>query len=33
VKFRRRKFLKLVQIAQPQLIYHTRRMHFFAYDS
>jgi hypothetical protein len=32
VKFRRREFLKLVQIAQPQLIYHTGRMHFFAYD-
>ncbi len=32
VKFRRREFLELVQIAQPQLIYHTGRMHFFAYD-
>jgi hypothetical protein len=32
VKFRRREFLELVQIAKPQRIYHTRRMHFFAYD-
>jgi hypothetical protein len=32
VKFRRREFLELVQIAKPQRIYHTGRMHFFAYD-
>ena len=32
VKFRRREFLELVQIAKPKLIYHTGRMHFFAYD-
>lgn len=32
VKYRRREFLKLVQIAKPQLIYHRNRMHFFAYD-
>jgi hypothetical protein len=32
VKFRRREFLELVQIAKPQCIYHTGRMHFFAYD-
>ena len=32
VKFRRSEFLELVQIAQPQIIYHVRRMHFFAYD-
>ena len=32
VKFRRREFLELVQIAKPTLIYHTGRMHFFAYD-
>jgi len=32
VKFRRREFLELVQIAKPKRIYHTGRMHFFAYD-
>ncbi|NHJ13595.1 MAG: hypothetical protein EAX95_07950 [Candidatus Thorarchaeota archaeon] len=32
VKFRRREFLELVRIAQPEIIYHVRRMHFFAYD-
>ena len=32
VKFRRREFLELVHIAKPNLIYHTGRMHFFAYD-
>jgi hypothetical protein len=32
VKFRRREFLELVQIAKPKLIYHTGRMHFFAYE-
>jgi hypothetical protein len=32
VKFRRREFLELVQIAKPQRIYHRNRMHFFAYD-
>ncbi|NHI83762.1 MAG: hypothetical protein EAX81_05625 [Candidatus Thorarchaeota archaeon] len=32
VKFERNEFLELVQIAQPQIIYHVRRMHFFAYD-
>jgi hypothetical protein len=32
VKFRRREFLELVQIAKPKLIYHTGRMHFFAHD-
>ena len=32
VKFRRSEFLELVQIAKPELIYHTGRMHFFAYD-
>ena len=31
VKFRRSEFLELVQIAKPELIYHTGRMHFFAY--
>ncbi|MCW4040621.1 MAG: hypothetical protein NWE83_07700 [Candidatus Bathyarchaeota archaeon] len=32
VKYRRREFLELVQIAKPKLIYHKGRMHFFAYD-
>jgi predicted ATP-grasp superfamily ATP-dependent carboligase len=32
VKFRRREFLELVDIAQPNIIYHRKRMHFFAYD-
>jgi hypothetical protein len=32
VKFRRREFLELVNIAKPNIIYHRRRMHFFAYD-
>jgi hypothetical protein len=32
VKFKRNEFLELVQIAQPKIIYHVRRMHFFAYD-
>lgn len=32
VKFRRREFLTLVEIAKPKIIYHTRRMHFFSYD-
>jgi hypothetical protein len=32
VKFERNEFLELVQIAQPKIIYHVRRMHFFAYD-
>jgi hypothetical protein len=32
VKFHRREFLELVNIAKPKIIYHVRRMHFFAYD-
>ncbi len=32
VKFRRREFLELVESAQPRIIYHRRRMRFFAYD-
>jgi len=32
VKFERKEFLELVEIAQPRIIYHTGRMHFFAYD-
>ncbi|MDF1538442.1 MAG: hypothetical protein P1Q69_06030 [Candidatus Thorarchaeota archaeon] len=32
VKFTRDEFLKLVEIAEPQIIYHRKRMHFFAFD-
>ena len=32
VKFRREEFLKLVEIAKPRIIYHRKRMHFFAFD-
>ena len=32
VKFGRREFLRLVDIANPRIIYHRRRMHFFAFD-
>ena len=32
VKFERKKFLELVEIAKPKVIYHVRRMHFFAFD-
>jgi hypothetical protein len=32
VKFRRREFLELVEIAKPIVIYQTGRMHFFAFD-
>ncbi|KON26461.1 hypothetical protein AC480_05645 [miscellaneous Crenarchaeota group archaeon SMTZ1-55] len=32
VKFRRQEFLQLVELADPHVIYHVRRMHFFAYD-
>ena len=32
VKFRRREFLELVEIADPKVIYQTGRMHFFAFD-
>jgi hypothetical protein len=32
VKFHRREFLELVEMAQPKIIYHTGRMHFFAFD-
>ena len=32
VKFRRREFLELVDIAEPRVIYHRKRMHFFAFD-
>ena len=32
VKFRRREFIELVEIAKPKIIYHRKRMYFFAYD-
>jgi hypothetical protein len=32
VKFERREFLALVQLANPRLIYSRKGMHFFAYD-
>jgi len=32
VKFRRREFLELVEVAKPKIIYHRRRMHFFAHE-
>jgi len=32
VKFRRKQFLELVEIARPKIVYHRRRMHFFTFD-
>ena len=32
VKFRQKEFLELVDIAKPDIIYQTGRMHFFAFD-
>lgn len=32
VKFKREEFLELVEMAKPKIIYHRKRMHFFAYD-
>jgi len=32
VKFKRKEFLELVGIAKPKIIYHRKRMHFFAFD-
>jgi hypothetical protein len=32
VKFERKEFLELVEIARPKIIYHRKRMHFFAFD-
>ena len=32
VKFNRIEFLELVEIAKPVIIYHVRRMFFFAFD-
>ena len=32
VKFKRKEFLELVEIAEPKIVYQTGRMHFFAFD-
>jgi hypothetical protein len=32
VKFERKEFLELVEIAKPRMIYRVRRIHFFAFD-
>ena len=32
VKFKRKEFMELVEIANPKVIYQTGRMHFFAFD-
>ena len=32
IKFRRKEFLELVEIAQPRIIYHRKRMYFFAFN-
>ena len=32
VKFRRKEFLELVEMAKPRIMYHRRRMRFFAFD-
>jgi hypothetical protein len=32
VKFKRKEFLELLEIAKPRIIYHRKRMHFFAFD-
>jgi hypothetical protein len=32
VKFKRQQFLELVDLARPDITYHKKRMHFFAYD-
>ncbi len=32
VKFMKREFFELVEIAKPRIIYHRGRMHFFAFD-
>jgi hypothetical protein len=32
VKFQRNEFLELVELAKPKIIYHVRRIHFFAFD-
>ena len=32
VKFKRKEFLELYKIAEPKIVYHTGRMHFFSFD-
>jgi len=32
VKFKRKEFLELVEITKLKIIYHRKRMHFFAFD-
>jgi hypothetical protein len=32
IKFKRKEFLELVEIAKPRIIYHRKRMYFFAFD-
>ena len=32
VKFKRKEFLELVEIAKPKIIYQTGRIHFFSFD-
>lgn len=32
VKFKRKEFLELAEIAKPDIMYQTGRMHFFAFD-
>ena len=32
VKFKRKEFLELAEIAKRRIIYHRKRMHFFAFD-
>ena len=32
MKFRRREFLELVEIAKPRIIYQRKKMHSFAFD-
>ena len=32
VKFRRKEFLELMEMAKPEVIYQIGRMHFFAFD-
>ncbi|TXT57950.1 MAG: hypothetical protein BAJATHORv1_10660 [Candidatus Thorarchaeota archaeon] len=32
VKFKRREFLELIEIAKPDIIYNVGRIHFFAFD-
>ena len=32
IKLKRREFLELAEIAKPNIIYHRKRMYFFAFD-